>query len=74
MLEYHHEIYMNNYSKSISEKEFDKLHELMSEDEYFDIKELSALSDEIYRYPSRNIDIIKLLRQRQQSRLETNLS
>lgn len=34
-----------------------------------DMDELSALSDEIYQHPSRNIDIIKLLRLSRQSRL-----
>lgn len=67
MLKYQLEIYMNDYSKSISEMEFDKANELLSkeEDAPLDMEELSRLSDEIYNNPSRNIDIIKLLRERQ---------
>ena len=71
MLEYQLEIYMNNYSKSISEMEIDKANELLSkeEDTPLDMEELSRLFDEIYKNPSRNIDIIKLFRERQQPQL-----
>ncbi len=82
-LGYQLDIYMTDYSKSISEKEFEKANRLLSGNEYLgmegltsedgpiDMRELSALSDYIYQYPSRNIDIIKLLRQRKkQSCLE----
>jgi hypothetical protein len=83
MLEYQFEIYMSDYTRSISEKEFDKANELLSEEgepfddgewtsgnALIDVKELYALADEVFQHPSRNIDIIKLLRERRQSQPE----
>ena len=72
VLECQLENYMRDYSESILEKEFDKANELLSEEEEspIDMGELSRLSDEIYHYPSRNIDIIKLLRERQRPKLD----
>ncbi len=86
MLEYRLEIHMSDYSRSVYERELDRANELLSEEgepldegEWTsgnaptDVNELSALADEICQYPSRNIDIIKLLRDRRQSRLENKL-
>jgi hypothetical protein len=83
MLEYRLEIHMSDYSRSISESELYKANELLSEEgepldegewtsgcATTDVKELSALADEVCQHPSRNIDIIKLLRDRRQSQPE----
>jgi hypothetical protein len=81
IMEYKIEEYMSAWSRSTSEGEIDKANLLLSEEgehcdmgEWtsgnapIDVKELFALADEFCRYPSRNIDIIKLLRERRQSR------
>lgn len=83
MLEYQLEIYMSEYTRSISEKEFDKANELLLEEgepfddgewtsgsDPIDVNELCALADDVFQHPSRNIDIIKLLRARRQSQPE----
>ena len=83
MLEYRLEIHMNDYSRSVSESELDKANELLLEEgepfddgdwtsgsDPIDVIELCALADEVFQHPSRNIDIIKLLRDRRQSQPE----
>ncbi len=86
MLEYQLDIYMSDYSRSVSESELDKANELLSEEgepidegEWtsgnapIDVNELPALADEVCLHPSRNIDIIKLLRDRRLSQPENKL-
>ncbi len=86
MLEYQLDIYMSDYPRSVYESELDRANELLSEEDEpldegewtsgwapTDVNELSALADEVCRYPSHNIDIIKLLRVRRQSRLENKI-
>ena len=51
-------------SKSISESEFIDANKRLPENNPMDMEELSKITDEIYYYPGRNVDIIKLMRER----------
>lgn len=51
-------------SKSISESEFIAANKRLPENNPMDMEELSKITDEIYYYPGRNVDIIKLMRER----------
>ena len=51
-------------SKSISESEFIDANKRLPESNPMDMEELSKITDEIYYYPGRNVDIIKLMRER----------
>ncbi len=55
---------MDIYSRSVLEKEFDEANKKLPEGKPLDIKELSRIVDEIYFHPGRNVQIIKLMRQR----------
>ncbi|HYZ96637.1 MAG TPA: hypothetical protein VE524_08580 [Nitrososphaeraceae archaeon] len=55
---------IESYSRSVSEKEFDEANKKLPEDKPLDIKELSRIADEIYFYPSRNVQIFRSMRQR----------
>jgi hypothetical protein len=46
------------------EKEFDEANKKLPEGKPLDIKEVSRIVDEIYFHPGRNVQIIKLMRQR----------
>jgi hypothetical protein len=56
------EIEKNN-SRSVLEKEFEEANKKLPEDEPLDILELARLTDEVYFNPSRNVEIINLMRQ-----------
>lgn len=51
-------------SKSILESEFIDANKRLPENNPLDMGELSKITDEIYYYPGRNIDIIKIMRER----------
>ena len=51
-------------SKSISESEFIAANKRLPENNPMDMEELSKITDEIYYFPGRNVDIIKLMRER----------
>ena len=51
-------------SKSISESEFIDANKRLPENNPMDMEELSKITDEIYYHPGRNVDIIKLMRER----------
>lgn len=53
-----------SYSRSVSENEFDEANKKLPEGRPLDIKELARITDEIYFHPARNIQIIRLMRQR----------
>ncbi|MEJ7640632.1 MAG: hypothetical protein WKF36_00390 [Candidatus Nitrosocosmicus sp.] len=55
---------IESYSRSVLEKEFDEANKKLPEGRPLDIKELVRITDEIYFHPSRNVQIIKLVRQR----------
>jgi hypothetical protein len=55
---------IESYSRSVSEKEFDEANKKLPEGRPLDIKELVRIADEIYFHPSRNVQIIRLIRQR----------
>jgi len=59
-------------SKSISESEFIDANKRLPENNPMDMKELSKITDEIYYYPGRNVDIIKLMRERYPNKLKEN--
>jgi hypothetical protein len=51
-------------SKSILESEFIAANKRLPGNNQLDMEELSKITDEIYYYPGRNVDIIKLMRER----------
>ncbi len=51
-------------SKPIPETEFIDVNKRLPENNQLDMEELSKITDEIYYYPSRNVDIIKVMRER----------
>ena len=51
-------------SKSILESEFIDANKRLPENNPMDMEELAKITDEIYYYPARNVDIIKLMRER----------
>jgi len=51
-------------SKSILESEFIDANKRLPENNPMDMEELSKITDEIYYHPGRNVDIIKLMRER----------
>jgi DNA repair ATPase RecN len=51
-------------SKSILESEFIDANKRLPENKPMDMEELSKITDEIYYHPGRNVDIIKLMRER----------
>ncbi len=63
MLEYKAEILLKDYDRCVSEKEFDNINQKLSKDNPLDIQELSKIVDEIYKNPSRYIDIVISIRQ-----------
>ncbi len=50
--------------KTIQEKEIIEVNKKLPSNNPIGIKELSKIADEIFSHPSRNIDIIKLMRER----------
>ena len=50
-------------SKSIPESEFIDANKRLPENNPLDMEELSKITDEIYNYPSRNVNIIKMMRE-----------
>jgi hypothetical protein len=51
-------------SKSILESEFIAANKRLPGNNQLDMEELSKITDEIYYYPGRNVDIIKVMRER----------
>jgi hypothetical protein len=51
-------------SKSILESEFIDANKRLPENNPLDMEELSKITEEIYHHPSRNIEIIKMMRER----------
>ncbi len=64
LLEYNAEILASHNSKSILESEFINANKKLPTNNPPDMKELSKITDEIYYYPGRNVDIIKMMRER----------
>ena len=54
---------MEKHSTAVLEKEFEEVNKHLPEDEPLDIEELARLTDEVYFQPSRNANIIELMRQ-----------
>ena len=55
---------LSNNSKSVSEIEFIDANKWLPEKDPLNIEELSKITEEIYYYPGRNVDIIKMMRER----------
>ena len=64
LLDYKAKILTLKSSKSVLESEFIDANKWLPEKNPLDIGELSRITDEIYYYPSRNVDIIKMMRER----------
>jgi hypothetical protein len=64
LLKYKIKIMLSNNSKSVSEIEFIDANNWLPEKDPLNIEELSKITEEIYYYPGRNVDIIKMMRER----------
>ncbi len=64
LLKYKIKIMLSNNSKSVSEIEFIDANKWLPEKDPLNIEELSKITEEIYYYPGRNVDIIKMMRER----------
>jgi hypothetical protein len=58
------DLYLEENSRAVSEMEFDKVNKKLPVDHPLEMEELNAITDEIFYYPDRNVDIIKLMRKR----------
>ena len=63
MLECQAKVLTHPNPKSIPESEFIDANKRLPENNQLDMEELSKITDEIYYYPSRNVDIIKVMRE-----------
>ena len=52
----------SNNSKSALEREFIDVHKWLPKNNPLDMAELSKIIDEIYYYPGRNVNMIKMIR------------
>lgn len=64
MLDCRSEILTLKHPKYVLESEFTETNKWLPENKPLDIEELSRITDEIYYYLSRNVDIIKMVRER----------
>ena len=64
ILNYKAKILALNSSKSVLESEFINVNKKLPANNPLDITELSKITDEIFYHPNRNVEIIKLMRER----------
>jgi hypothetical protein len=57
-------LYLEENPRAVSEIEFDEANKRLPIDRPLEMKELVEITDEIFYNPSRNVDIIKLMRKR----------
>ena len=58
------DLYVEENSRSVVEKEFDEANKKLPVDSPLHMEELVKITDEIFYNPSRNVDIIRLMRKR----------
>jgi predicted RNase H-like nuclease (RuvC/YqgF family) len=64
------DLYLEKNSMGVSETEFEEVNKKLPIDRPLEMEELVAITDEIYYYPSRNVDIIRLMRKRSRTNSE----